>query len=171
MTDPSFSGTTLSTVVGLTQNPKYGWDYLKKLKENGVALQQGSSAAVTTVGAGEYKVGIGVDYIAGTLKSQGGTVEFVHPTDNIPLVASPIAIFADTVNEEAAKICYDFIIGEGGQQVLVDMFTTPTREGMSVAGATPIAEIAARANIVDEAKAIELKDSIIKDFDAIFKTN
>lgn len=169
MTDPSFSGTTLSCVAGLVQNEKYGWDFIRKLKENGMELQQGSSAAVTTVGAGEYDVSIGVDYIAETLKSQGGTVEFVHPSDNIPLVTSPIAILKDTDNLVASKLFYDFIISEAGQLILVETFTTPVRIGVSIPGAMPIDQVAAKAAQVDEAEVIENKEALLDQFDAIFK--
>lgn len=67
MTDPTTSGTTLFTVAGLVQNPKYGWDYFEKLKANGIKLENGSSGVVNKAAAGEYKVSIGVDYIARTV--------------------------------------------------------------------------------------------------------
>lgn len=169
MTDPTFSGTTLTCVAGLTDNTSYGWDYLKGLKENEIKLEKGSSAVITMVGAGEYQVGIGADYIARSLKNQGGTVEFVTPEKDIPLVVSPIAIIKDTENEAATKLFYDYILSEEGQSLLTESFTTPVRTGIVLENATPVDILAANAMEVDANKVIEQKEKMINDFDLLFK--
>jgi iron(III) transport system substrate-binding protein len=122
MTDPTTSGTTLYTVAGLTQNPKYGWEYFEKLKANGTKLESGSSAVVNKVGAGEYLVSVGVDYIARSLIAQGSPIGFIYPDNDIPIIESPIAIIKNTKNVEAAKLLYDYIITEG-QEVLLEEYT------------------------------------------------
>ena len=170
-TDPTFSGTALTTLAGLTNDPAYGWEYLEKLKSNGLKLEKGSSAVVTKVGAGEYQVSIGADYIARTMINQGSTMSFILPEKGVPLVASPIAIFKGTKNLEAAKALYDYILSEEGQGILVATFTSPVRIGMKLEGVEAIDAIAAKSFAVDEVKLIEEKTSYLDKFDAIFKTN
>lgn len=170
-TDPTFSGTALTTLAGLTADPAYGWDYMEKLKDNGLMLEKGSSSVVTKVGAGEYKVSIGADYIARTMINQGSTMGFVLPEKGVPLVASPIAIFKGCKNLDAAKILYDFILSEDGQKILVDTFTSPVRIGMELEGVDPIDSIVSRSFAVDEVKLIEEKQNYLDHFDSIFKTN
>jgi iron(III) transport system substrate-binding protein len=140
MTDPTFSGTTLYTVAAFIQNEEFGWEFLKQLKKNGVKLQTGSSAVVNAIGAGEYDIGIGVNYIAQSKKAKGTPVEFVYPESGISTVASPIAIMKDSENVEAAKLLYDFIISLEGQQLLVDAHVIPVRPEIKMKNDISVAE-------------------------------
>jgi iron(III) transport system substrate-binding protein len=169
ITDPTFSGTSLTTVAGLTNDPAYGWEYFEKLKANGLKLEKGSSAVVTKVGAGEYQVSIGADYIARTMIAQGSTMGFVLPEKGVPLVASPIGILKGTENIEAAKLLYDFILSEDGQGILIETFTSPVRKGMKLEGVDPIESIVENAFVVDEAKLVADKQGFLDKFDSIFK--
>ncbi|WP_091726915.1 ABC transporter substrate-binding protein [Proteiniborus ethanoligenes] len=169
MTDPTSAGTTFNTVAGLVQHPNYGWDYFRALKENGVKLENGSSGVVNKVGAGEYKVAIGVDYIARSVKAQGSPVDFIYPADNIPVIESPIAIIKNTKNLEAAKLLYDFIISEEGQQILLEEYTFPINPNMALEDAIPVTEAEAKMLPVDNQKLAEDKVQILETFDSIFK--
>lgn len=168
-TDPTFSGTALTTLAGLVNDPAYGWEYFEKLKANGLMLEKGSSSVVTKVGAGEYQVSIGADYIARTMMNQGATMGFVLPEKGVPLVASPIAIFKGTKNLEAARLLYDYILSEDGQNILVETFTSPVRIGLKLEGVDPIDDIAKKAFSVDEVKLIGEKQAYLDKFDSIFK--
>lgn len=168
-TDPTFSGTALTTLAGLTNDPAYGWAYLEKLKQNSLKLEKGSSSVVTKVGAGEYKVSIGADYIARTMMNQGSTMNFILPEKGVPLVASPIAIFKGTKNLDAAKLLYDFILSEDGQKILIDTFTTPVRTGLTLGGTESVDAIAKKSFVVDEVKLIAEKTTYLDKFDSIFK--
>lgn len=169
MTDPTSSGTTLFTVAGLVQNPRYGWAYLEKLKKNGVKLESGSSGVVNKAAAGEYKVSIGVDYIARTVIAQGATVGFAYPERDIPIIESPIAIMKDTKNLEAAKLLYDYIISEEGQTVLLEEYTMPINPNMVLENSIPVKEAESRMLLVDAARLVEEKIELLKKFDSIFK--
>ena len=169
ITDPTFSGTSLTTVAGLTNDSAYGWEYFENLKKNGLKLEKGSSAVVTKVGAGEYQVSIGADYIARTMIAQGSTMGFVLPEQGVPLVASPIGILKDTKNLDAAKLLYDYILSEDGQNVLIKTFTSPVRQGMELKDVEPIESIVKKAFVVDEAKLIADKQGFLDKFDSIFK--
>lgn len=171
MTDPTFSGTTLYTVAALVQNERYGWDYIEKLKENGMKLQSGSSAVVNAVGAGEYDVSIGVNYIAMSKKAEGTPIDFVYPKSGIPTISSPIAIMKDTENLKAAKLLYDFIISLEGQQLLVDAMVIPVRPEIKMDGDISVTEAAERALPVSDTQLIEDKDDMLNNFDSIMKEN
>ncbi len=168
MTDPTTSGTTLYTVAGLTQSPKYGWEYFEKLKANGIKLESGSSAVVNKVGAGEYLVSVGVDYIARSLIAQGSPIGFIYPANDIPIIESPIAIIKNTKNVEAAKLLYDYIITEG-QQVLLEEYTVPINPDLTIEGALPVQEASKRMLAVDNNKLVDEKAKLLETFDNVFK--
>jgi iron(III) transport system substrate-binding protein len=169
MTDPTSSGTTLFTVAGLVQNPRYGWAYFEKLKANGIKLENGSSGVVNKAAAGEYKVSIGVDYIARTVMAQGSTIGFVYPDNDIPIIESPIAIIKNTKNPEAAKLLYDYIISEEGQTVLLEEFTLPINPKMVLANSIDVKEAEARMLPVDIEFLVTQKLNMLEKFDKIFK--
>lgn len=169
LTDPTTAGTTMFTVAGLIQNPKYGWDFMEKLKANGLRLENGSSAVVNKAAAGEYKVSIGVDYIARTVMAQGATVGFAYPEDDIPIIESPIAIIKNTKNLEAAQKLYDYIISDEGQAVLVAEHTMPINPAMKLEGAIDVKEAGQKMLPVDPEGLLRDKLDILKKFDSIFK--
>ena len=169
MTDPTFSGTTLYTVAAFIQNEEFGWEFLKQLKKNGVKLQTGSSAVVNAIGAGEYDIGIGVNYIAQSKKAKGTPVEFVYPESGISTVASPIAIMKDSENVEAAKLLYDFIISLEGQQLLVDAHVIPVRPEIKMKNDISVAEATERAIPVSDKYLLLTKDALLEQFNKIMK--
>ncbi len=171
MTDPTFSGTTLYTLAGLVQNPKYGWDFIKKLKENGMKLVKGSSDAIDKVGAGEYDLSIGVDYIARSNKKKGMPIGFVNCKSGISTITSPIAIMKTTKNEKAAKTLYDYILSLDGQQGLVNTDVIPVRPELKLQDAITVQEAVSRALPVDDIELSRKKEEYLKMFDEIFKTN
>ncbi len=169
MTDPTSSGTTLFTVAGLVQNPRYGWEYFEKLKANGIKLENGSSGVVNKAAAGEYKVSVGVDYIARTVMSQGSTIGFAYPENDIPIIESPIAIIKNTKNPEAAKLLYDYIISEEGQSVLLAEFTLPINPNMVLENSIDVKVAETRMLPVDVERLVRDKISMLEQFDRIFK--
>jgi iron(III) transport system substrate-binding protein len=170
MTDPTFSGTTLYTLVALVQNPDYGWDFIRQLKENGMRLEQGSSAVVNKVGAGEYDVCIGVDYIARSKMAEGSPIDFVYTDSGISTVMSPIAIMKTTENLEAAKLLYDYILSTDGQKILMDVNVIPVRPDLLLETGISVEEAVEKALPVDEMYLLENKDEILQEFDKIMKT-
>lgn len=169
MTDPTFSGTTLYTVAAFVQNEEYGWGFLKQLKANGIKLQTGSSAVVNAVGAGEYDVCIGVNYIAQSKKAKGTPIEFVYPESGISTVASPIAIMKDSENVEASKLLYDFILSLEGQQLLVDAHVIPVRPEIKMENDISVAEAVERAIPVSDKFLLLSKDALLEQFSKIMK--
>ncbi|HBM76054.1 MAG TPA: ABC transporter substrate-binding protein [Clostridiaceae bacterium] len=169
LSDPTESGTTLYAISGLVNNSAYGWDYFKKLKENGAELESGTEATHNKVGAGAYKVCLGVDYVTNTLIKQGSTIGFAYPKKDLIAVSSPIAIIKGAKNMENAKLLYDYILSEDGQKNLAENQSTPIRKGINVKGSLTIDEIASRAMEVNSETLAKEKDDILNKFDSIFK--
>lgn len=167
--DPTSSGTTLYTVAGLSQNENYGWDYFKKLKDNGLKLESGSSAVVNKVGAGEYKICLGADHVARLIESQGSPIGFSYLEGDMVVIASPLAITSNSKNLDNAKLLYDFIISEEGQKILVEKHTTPIHKNVSLAGVPTVDELAKKSMRIDDEKLVKEKLSILEEFDSIFK--
>ena len=70
MTDPSF--TSLQLMVVSTLSRKFGWDYYKKLKANGIMIVQSNQQVLDTVKSGERPIALGaLDSYAAAARKQG----------------------------------------------------------------------------------------------------
>lgn len=76
----------------ILDNPSLGWDFYKKLKENGVTIVSGNGDVIKPIASGEKTVGIVVDFMAFTAKDKGAPVEFVYPKEGIITLTEPIAL-------------------------------------------------------------------------------
>jgi len=169
ITDPAMSGTSLYTVGGLVQNPKYGWTFIEKLKANGMRLESGSTSTVEKVGTGDYDIGIGADYIAENLKEKGSPIDFVYPKSGISVIASPVAIIKTSANIEAAKLLYNYILSVEGQTVLASAGVVPVRAEVKPKFGLSGEEIMKRALPIDDEKLEQGKDDLLKKFADIMK--
>lgn len=170
MTDPTGSGSTKALVYAMTKNPKYGWDYFKKLSEMGTELQSSSGATNNAVAAGSYKIAFGVDYNTKNLMAEGSPIGW-HDTDDIIAVPCPIAIPTGAPNEQLAKLLYDFILDpNGGQKLLTQYNITPIVDGVALpAGMLTASEIASKALPIDWEDLAVVSDALLDQFDSLFK--
>ncbi len=171
MTDPYLSGTALYTVAGLYQSPKYGLKFFRALKENGIHLENNAVTVVEKVSSGIYDLCIGVDYIAKTIKENGGPVEFIYPRSCISTIPSPIAIFRGAANMEEAKKLYDYILSIEGQLILMKENVIPVRPEVKLEGAISIKEAVNRSLPVNNERLVLEQAMMLAQFDAIMKGN
>jgi len=171
MTDPTGSGSTKALIYAMTHNPKYGWDYFKKLSEMGMELQSSSGATNNAVAAGSYKVAFGVDYNTKNLMAEGSPIGW-HDTKDIVAVPCPIAIPAGAPHEKLAKLLYDFILDpNGGQKLLTQYNITPVVDGVKLpAGMLTATEIASKALPIDWVDLAKVSNKLLDQFDSYFKT-
>lgn len=169
MTDPRFSGTALYTLAGLYQNSKFGWNYFKALKKNGLKLEKNAVEVVEKVSSGEYDVCIGVDYIAKTLMEKGARIGLVYPRGGISTVVSPIAILKSTRNYPAVKKLYDYILSIEGQLILMKENVIPVRPEVKLSGAISIKDAVRKALPVDEGQLMLEKDKLLNQFNEIMQ--
>jgi iron(III) transport system substrate-binding protein len=116
MGSPLESGTMFSTVAYLSK--KYGWDYFKKLKENGLSATGGNSAVIQKLESGEKKVGVVLLENALAAKKRASPIEIVYPADGSIPIPSVQVILKDSDEKDAAAKFADFILSQEGQNIL-----------------------------------------------------
>lgn len=119
MTDPAQSSTSKYWMAAMMQSEDYGEEYFRKLQENGLELESGTTATHNVVAAGSYQVGICLDYVSASLISEGSPLGFHYTDSDVITMTSPIALIANCANPENGKLLYDFILSKEGQEVLV----------------------------------------------------
>ncbi len=164
MPDPHYSGSTLDTVEALSG--KYGWDYFKKLRKNGLIVIKGSSETVRKVAGGDVKVAIALDFITRKIAAKGSPLGFNYPKSGSVSIASPVAIIKTTKHPAEAKRFIDFILSDEGQKAVVKIgqlyavnpcFAPPK-------GAPPFKAIAKKAVPINWENIKKNRDKIIKKF-------
>ncbi len=117
MANPLLSGSILTVAADLSQ--RYGWDFFKALKANGIKIEGGNTAVQNKLITGEYFVGIIGEENILKVSAKGEPLKVAYATDGAVILPSPIAIFASTQNPEAAKAVTDWWLSKEGQQAIV----------------------------------------------------
>ena len=119
MTDPAQASTTKYWMAAMMQSEKSGPEFFKKLRENGVELESGTTATHNRVADASYQVGICLDYVSANLIAEGSPMAFHYTTEDVITMTSPVAIIKGCANPDNAKLLMDFILSKEGQEVLV----------------------------------------------------
>ena len=119
MTDPAQASTTKYWMAAMMQSEKYGPEFFKKLRENGVELESGTTATHNRVADASYQVGICLDYVSANLIAEGSPMAFHYTTEDVITMTSPVALIKGCANPENGKVLMDFILSKEGQEVLV----------------------------------------------------
>ncbi|MYM54486.1 ABC transporter substrate-binding protein [Thalassovita mangrovi] len=131
MPSPLYSGAALIHLATVTGTDSLGWKYYEDLAANNTRAEGGNGGTFKAVAAGEKPYGVLVDYLAIRAKAKGSPVEFVFPEEGVSYVTEPVAIMAGTKHMQAAEKFVDFLLGEEGQQLVVDMGYIPARNGVA----------------------------------------
>lgn len=116
MTDPSF--TSLQLMVVSTLSRKFGWDYYKKLKANGIMIVQSNQQVLDTIKSGERPIALGaLDSYAAAARKQGHKIHSIYPSDGTFIIPSPTAIIKGSPHPNAAKLFANFMLSEGAQKL------------------------------------------------------
>jgi iron(III) transport system substrate-binding protein len=116
---PAYSGTIMTATFQIVR--ELGWQYLEKLAKQKVMQVQSATDPPKKLALGERAVmADGGEYNLFQIKETGGPVELVYPTDGIPTVVGPNAVFKNAPNPNAARLfqCYCFTLE--CQQLIVD---------------------------------------------------
>ena len=162
--NPSLSGTALVAVAMLGQY--FGDEFFHELRANGAMVGGGSGQVVDDVAIGEYFGALAVDYIVYDVIDLGATMGLAWPTEMV-VIPSPVAIFRDSPNIEAAELFLDFLLSPVGQQIIADNGTTPVRPGMYMPARfnlPPVEELMERAMIIDFVAMDGQREGIIENF-------
>lgn len=122
--DPALSGTSYMSVALLQK--QFGWEYFNRLHENGTRIGKGSGQVIDDTSAGELSACLGVDYITNSKIAKGAHLAMVYPPELL-MVPSPVAIFKNSPNIDAAKKFVDYLLSQEAQQKVSDAGTVPVR--------------------------------------------
>ncbi|HHW73257.1 MAG TPA: ABC transporter substrate-binding protein [Firmicutes bacterium] len=166
MTDPGTSGTSKFWLNAIISHPKYGLDYIEKLRANGCYMESGTTATHNQIAAGAYQVGVCLDYVTATLAEQGSPIAFIFPEDTVSIF-SPIGLVKNAPNGENAKLLFDFILSREGQEILIAQNLISVRNDLEQPGVN-VEEIAAKALSLDLEAMVKDSDENLAAFDKLF---
>ncbi len=169
--NPALSGTSMVSVAMIVET--LGWEYIEKLAANGARMGQGSGQVVDDTAAGDTYAAIGVDYITLDKIAKGANLGFAY-TDQMLVVPSPVAIFKDSKNQDAAKKFVDFLLSQEGQKHVAENYTLPVRSDVEVRtdiGLVHPDEAKSRAMTVDYEALSGHKEAYIEKFTQIIQGN
>ncbi len=115
---PLESGTNYSLMMNLTF--RYGYDFLKALRQNDFLAAGGNSNTIQRLVSGERPVAILLLEHAMSESQKNPNIKIAYPQDGLILMPGPIAIVKSTKNMLAAKKLYDFFLSPEGQKVIID---------------------------------------------------
>lgn len=120
---PLESGTAFTTVALLSE--KLGWDYFVALRRNGALAAGGNSAVMARLETKERPVAIVLLENVLAARKRNPKIRAIYPSEGLPSIPSPMAIFRSTKNPDLAKRVYDFFLSEDGQAAIVkgDMYS------------------------------------------------
>lgn len=165
-TDPAQASTTKYWMACMMQNPKYGEEFFKKLKDNGTELGSGTTDTHNAVAGGKYQVGFCLDYVSANLMAEGSPLQFHYTTEDVVTMTSPVALINNCANAENGKHLIDFILSKKGQEVLVEQNLVSVRD--DVVNSVDTSAIAAINMTVDFNDLAENTDKYLEKFNEIF---
>ncbi len=118
---PSRSGTTHLTVEAILQlrGWEHGWALIKAVAANAKTITAKSGDVPKGVAAGEFGIGIVIDFYGLMTKAEGAPVEFVYPAETV-LVPANIAILKTAPQPELAGRFIEFLLSPQGQKLLLE---------------------------------------------------
>ncbi len=167
--NPALSGTAYMSVALLSKT--FGWEYFEALRKNGAKMGKGSGQVVDDTASGELLASLGVDYITLDKVKKGATLGLAYPQEML-VIPSPVAIFKNTPNLDAAKKFVDFLLSKEGQEIVAKNGTLPVRTDVKVPpeyGLPPVADAVKRSIKVDYPALIAEKEATVKKFTEIMQ--
>ncbi len=167
--NPALSGTAYMSVAVLSK--AFGWGYFEALRANGATMGKGSGQVVDDTASGDLLASLAVDYITLDKVDKGATLALVYPPEML-VIPSPIAIFRNSPNTEAAKKFVDFVLSKDGQAIIANEGTLPVRADVTVPARyklPTVADAMKRAMKIDYQQIMTEKEATIKKFTDIMQ--
>ena len=162
--NPALSGTAYMSVAVISKT--FGWGYFEALRANGARMGKGSGQVVDDTASGDLLASLAVDYITLDKIDKGATLQLVYPPEML-VIPSPVAIFKNSPNTDAAKKFVDFILSKEGQSIIVEDGTLPVRADVTVPERfklPPVQDAIKRAMKIDYQQLMADKEANIKKF-------
>lgn len=167
--NPALSGTAYMSVAVLSKT--FGWSYFEALRANGAKMGKGSGQVVDDTASGDLVASLAVDYITLDKVDKGATLALVYPPEML-VIPSPIAIFRNSPNVEAAKKFVEFVLSQEGQTIIANEGTLPVRADVKVPERFKLPQVQdamKRAMKIDYQQIMADKETTIKKFTDIMQ--
>lgn len=167
--NPALSGTAYMSVAVLSKT--FGWAFFEGLRANGAKMGKGSGQVVDDTASGDLLASLAVDYITLDKIDKGATLALVYPPEML-VIPSPVAIFKNSPNVEAAKKFVDFILSKEGQTIIANEGTLPVRADVAVPERFKLPSVQdamKRAMKIDYQQIMAEKEATIKKFTDIMQ--
>jgi iron(III) transport system substrate-binding protein len=147
MNNPSISGPTYTTVLGLMNlqgGIPQGESFFTQLKANGLNVFDSNGPTLTNLIKGTVKYAIAQDSAIIAKMDGKNPIKILYPTSGVSMLSSNIGIDAKAPHLEAAKQFVEYVLSVEGQKVMVDAdaggdseFASIIQGGPSKAGIRP----------------------------------
>ena len=167
--NPSLSGTAYMAAALLSQ--ELGWKYFEELSANGAKMGKGSGQVLDDTASGDLVACLGVDYMTYDKMSKGANIALAFMPQML-VFPSPIAIFKNSPNKDAAIKFVDFMISKEAQQIISDEGTMPVRLDVKTStkyNLPTVEEAKKRAIKIDYANIMNNKEHNVKTFTDIMQ--
>ncbi|WP_431862573.1 ABC transporter substrate-binding protein [Azospirillum sp.] len=167
--NPALSGTAYMSVAAMAN--AFGWQFFEDLRANRAKMGQGSGQVVDDTASGDLKGSLAVDYITIDKMQKGATLALVYPPQML-VIPSPIAIFRNSPNQEAAKAFIDFVLSKEGQTIIAAEGTLPVRGDVPLLqgfNLPTVDDAMKRALPLDYPKMMAEKEATVKKFTEIMQ--
>lgn len=134
MPDPAQSGAAFEWLGGMltAQGETATWDFLGKLRSNGMLVSGPNARALNPVLQGAKAAAIGaVDYIAYSQQASGEAIDIIFPSSGTVIAPRPIMILNYSKQPEQAKAFVDYLLSEAGQTAVANAFLIPARQDIA----------------------------------------
>jgi iron(III) transport system substrate-binding protein len=133
MPNPASSGTGFLTVVGWLKimGEDGGWKYMDALNENIAAYTHSGSKPCKQAAAGEYPLGISIEYTGASLKTKGAPIETILPKPGSGWDMEATAILKGAKNVEAAKVLADFAASRAANELYNNYYAVVAIKGIN----------------------------------------
>jgi iron(III) transport system substrate-binding protein len=150
LASPLVSGSMADIVGAMVHDPKYGWDYFRKLKRNGALVLQDVPDTARAAASGQRDLGVTLTMYKYEPALENAPIKIIYPSDGTVLISSPFGIFRQAQHPMAARLLYRFLLSKPAQQILSNHGIFPARLDVPPpAGMPSLAELKKTAIIPD----------------------
>ena len=165
--DPALSGTSYMSVALLEK--QFGWEFFDKLRANGARIGKGSGQVIDDTASGELAASLAVDYITNDKIAKGARMALYYPPELL-VVPSPVAIFKNSGNMDAAKKFVDYLLSKEAQTMIANEGTLSVRADVKSPEKFKLpdpADALKRSIKIDYVKMMASKEATVKKFTEI----
>ncbi|GAA1134826.1 ABC transporter substrate-binding protein [Ornithinicoccus hortensis] len=137
MPNPDVSGAAAFNAAVWLLTDGLGEDWIRALGENDVLVAESNGPTSQAIADGSRPVGVVVDYLVRDLAAQGSPVAVSYPSEGVPYIAQPAAVFASSANPAGAQAFVDFLVSTEGQTLAVEQNYLPVRADVGTPEGAP----------------------------------